>query len=450
MNLSRLVFAEIRFRPVNFLLCLVAIAVAAALFVIGPTLLAGYAADTHRELAALQTEAEQLQAETEKMKSETEKSLAELDKQTTRIMRDLGVNLRIVHKDTNLGDLYTDFVAVDFPEDFVQKLAEAPSIESIVHVVATLQHKIKWNDRTVLVVGTLPVLTVSQKNEEKPHMIKSVEPGTVLVGSELAKGLKKGDTLEINGQPFQVAQIMPEFGGLQDVQLMLNLHDAQRVLGKPGMINQIVALNCKCKGDRLSVIRAELEGVLPDTKVSEQTTQATAREKQRDVVEAAAAAEIAQHEQNLDRIIANRDRQAAGRQRQQTMLDNLLGIMTPLVVLASAVFVALMMWLNVRERRPEIGVWRALGKGGFSIAGLFLLKAILIGLLGGAIGAAVGSLVAPWIGQSTMQIAVDLFQANSTLILVTLLGAPLVAAMASYLPALAAIAQDPAVVLMDN
>ena len=65
----------------------------------------------------------------------------------------------------------------------------APQVEAIVHLVATLQEKIKWNGRTVLLIGMLPVLTASQKNAEKQHMAQPVEPGTVVVGYELAAGL---------------------------------------------------------------------------------------------------------------------------------------------------------------------------------------------------------------------------------------------------------------------
>ena len=122
MNMLHLILAEIRFRFINFFLCLLVVALSAALFISGPTLISGYAVDTGRHLEALRSEAEKLEAEAEKlqaetaaMKQETESLLAEMDKETIRIMRDLGVNLRIVHKDTNMADLYTDFVAVDFP-----------------------------------------------------------------------------------------------------------------------------------------------------------------------------------------------------------------------------------------------------------------------------------------------------------------------------------------------
>jgi ABC-type lipoprotein release transport system permease subunit len=450
MSTLRLILTEIRFRTVNSILSLLAIAVAAALFVVGPALLSGYATDSKKHLESLEAEASRLEQQTQAMQQETEKLLAEMDRQTTRIMRDLGVNLRIVHKDTNMGSLYTDFVAVDFPEEYVQRLAEAPQIESIVHLVATLQHKYKWRERTVLLMGTLPMMTQSQKNEEKPHMVKNVDPGTVVLGHELGVNVKQGETVQIGDYEFTVAQIMPEYGGLQDVQILMDLHDAQKVLDAPGRINQIVALNCKCKGDRLSVIRQELEGVLPDTKVTEHKTRAEAREKQRDLVEQTRAAELAHLQANLDRVQENRDRLQASRQRQQQMLARLIGITTPLVVLTSALVVGLMTWVNVRERRPEIGVLRALGKNAWNIASLFLGKAVLLGLLGGLIGCGLGYLLAPLIGQATMEIVGELFQVNGLLVLATILGAPVVTAIASYLPTLSALAQDPSLVLMDN
>ena len=42
-------------------------------------------------------------------------------------------------------------------------------------------------------------------------------------------------------------------------------------------------------------------------------------------------------------------------------LSGLVMVTTPLVIVASAAFVALMLWNNVRERRQEIAVLRAIG-----------------------------------------------------------------------------------------
>jgi putative ABC transport system permease protein len=115
--------------------------------------------------------------------------------------------------------------------------------------------------------------------------------------------------------------------------------------------------------------------------------------------------------------------------------------------------VGIMTWLNVRERRSEIGLLRALGKRTSQIAALFLAKAVLIGLLGGmAAGlvclAAYGLLsgFGPW----ATRVNLTLFRPSNQLLLLTVLGAPLVTTLASYLPMLAAVAQDPARILTEN
>lgn len=426
MSITRLLFSEIRFRWFNFALSLVAVAVATTLFVAGPTLLSGYARDTEQRLEALEKKSKQLQAK--------------LANETRKIMRDLGVNLRIVHKDTNMVSLYTEFVAPDFPEEYVERLAKAEQINTIVHLIATLQERITWKDRKIFLVGVRPVLTQSQKNEEKKHMVKPVKPGTVLVGHELGRGLKEGESLEIQGHKFKIAKILPEYGEERDVQLVLDLHDAQKVLNKPQRINQIMALNCKCKGDRISIVRRELEGVLPDTKVTEQSTRASARETQRDQVAKAGKARMADLKKSRDSI-----------QQVLTMVMNLL---LPAVVFGCAVLVGILAWLNVRERRPEIGVLRALGKGAFSIASLLLMRAALTGIVGGLLGAALyyGLLQAApaSVDFDALQVSLETLRPSTALLAVALLGAPLISVAAAYLPTLLALRQDPTVVLMDQ
>lgn len=464
MNVLRLVTAEIVGRPLSFVLSLLVVVVSALLFIVGPTVLGGYSADTQRQLQSLQAETDVL---LESMQREADVQLAELDRKTIRIMRDMGVNLRIVHQDTKMVDLYTDFVAVDFPEEYVQRLATAPQIETIVHLIATLQEKIKWNQRTVLLVGMLPVLTTSQKNIEQPHMAQPVEPGTVVVGFELAAGLSGpelaqadtngngkldvGEELEILGERFRVAEVRPEAGTLEDVQLVLHLHDAQQLVNKPGRIHQILALNCKCKGDRISVIRSELEGVLPDTKVSEHLSRATAREQQRDLVARQRQEQIAlikeSRQQQLEILLANR-------RHWERMLGSLVSVLLPLVVFVAALIIALMTWLNVRERRSEIGVLRALGKRTGQIAALFLGKAAVVGVLGSVLAAlsclvAYGLVAGP--GQSWLDVTdIGLFRPSAALLALTVLGAPVVTMMAAYLPMLSAVTQDPARVLTEN
>ena len=434
MRITQLVFAEIKGRPLNFLISLLVVLVAAVLFIVGPTIIRGYAADTKQQLRELQTRTDE---ELSALQEETNKQLADLDTKTKRIMRDMGVNLRIVHQDTKMGNLYTDFEAVDFPEDYVYKLASAPQVESIVHLVATLQEKIKWNGRTVLLVGMLPVLTQSQKNAEKQHMAQPVEEGTVVVGHELATGLAgdalakadtngngkldAGEPLDINGTTFTVAQVRPEAGSLEDVQLILNLHDAQKLVNKPGRIHQIMALNCKCHGSRMSKIREELEGVLPDTKVTEYLSRAMAREQQRDAVELQAKNQMKLVREKGEETLAEVKQQ---REHGEKTLTSLMSVLLPVVVLVAGLIIGLMTWLNVRERRAEIGLLRRLGKRTTQIASLFLAKSLLVGFIGGVVASA-----ACWVAYQIVLSAphappeAALFRPAAVLLVLTVLGA---------------------------
>ncbi len=123
------------------------------------------------------------------------------------------------------------------------------------------------------------------------------------------------------------------------------------------------------------------------------------------------------------------------------------------MVFVAAIIVGCVTWLNVRERRSEIGLLRALGKRTNQIASLFLFKAVLVGLLGGLVACLVClAASAAWAGSRALPLegSLALFRPSNQLLLLTVLGAPVVTTMASYLPMLAAVAQDPARILTEN
>ena len=101
----------------------------------------------------------------------------------------------------------------------------------------------------------------------------------------------------------------------------------------------------------------------------------------------------------------------------------------------------------MRERRGEVGILRALGKHGRMIAMLFLGKAFLIGLAGGLIGCLGGFFAAQWFVSHSAPGTFGVATLSPTLWVAALLGAPLVACMAAYLPTLVALTQDPAGIL---
>lgn len=467
MSMFRLLKAELWHRKLNITLSLLALVAAATLFVASPTLLGGYRNESEQQLSAMQAATEvalaKMQAETDdelqKMEKKAESDLAQLDKRTKRIMRDLGFNLRIVHKNTDLTQLYAAFVAFDMPEEYVARLADSPEITKIVHLVATLKQMVQWEGKSRLLVGFAPEATQTHI-EKKAPMGFQIKPGTVYLGAVSGEGHAVGDTVDILGKEFKIDRILPAHGTAEeDIAICMHLKDAQEVLDKPARISEILALGCKCKTiERIEEITQQLELVLPEAKVMEHRTAAIARDDQRKLIVNHYAQTMADYRANRERIVAQEkqsqqqivDREVDQRTSVIGLLTSVTSVVTPLVILVCAIWVGMLAWSNVRERRVEIGLLRALGKSSSSIAGLFLGKAVLLGLGGGAIGCAFGYLLARWLATSVLGVDVANFTPSMLASCCAFLGTPVVAAMASYLPTLSAVNQDPAVVLMDG
>ena len=449
MNMLQLLKAEILHRKLNFVFSFIAVVTAATLFVAGPTILRGYQRDSDRRLTEMQQETDQTLGE---MEEKAVKDLAHLDKRTRRIMRDLGFNLRIVHKNTDLTQLFAKFVSFDMPESYVDKLAASPEITKIVHLVATLKQMVEVDGQSRLLVGFAPESTQSHIEQKSP-MGFQIKPGTVYLGNVAAKkeqGMYQvGDKITVLDNEFSVARVLPLDGSENDVAIAMHLEDAQRVLNKPDLISEIVALGCKCKTvNRIEEITAQLETVLPDTQVIELRMQAIAREDQRKLVTKYNDQQMEDYKDTRKKIV---DEETAGKATMLNVLEGVTNYVIPLIVLVCVIWIGLLAWSNVRERRAEIGLLRALGRNTSHIIVLFLGKAVLIGVLGGIIGCAVGAgLASQLAGTSLFDGSLSNFRPDTGILLATVLGAPLLAAMASYLPTLLAIRQDPAVVLMDH
>lgn len=497
MSAWRLLLAEIGYRKLSFALSAVAVLIAAALFVSGPIVVEGFQRTSQAELAAMvqrsNTEisalSQRMEEELAAMSAELERSVGEmrtvetrtraeldrLQKETQRLMRDMGFNLLIVHRDTNMADFWSaDFAVHDMPQEYVDRLARDPRLTLVRHLVATLQAKITWENRKVLLVGYLPEATQPHLPEKSP-MGYTIRPGDAFLGHELGVGRKVGETIRIRvgevERSFRIARILPEKGSKEDITIAVSLADAQALLGKPGRVNQILALGCRCEGDRLATIRKQLADVLPETRITEFRSIAIAREEQRALVEAQQAkilnqmrekiraqeAALAQRRQFWQENLRQR-RQALeadflARQqeleRQNHLAETLTATVTPLVVLAAGVWVGLLALANVRQRRTEIGVLRALGKPSAWIAALLLGKAALVGVLGAALGAAAGLGLAWWLCSSALGIASQTMSLRADLVAAAVVGAPIVSALASYLPTMLALAQDPALALRE-
>jgi putative ABC transport system permease protein len=262
--------------------------------------------------------------------------------------------------------------------------------------------------RDAILSGIGPsVIGPGEKKQPKGFLI---DKGTVYLGSEIAGrlGAKPKSKIELAGRSFTVERVLAESGSDDDIRLYTALEVAQSLLGLPGRINEIKAIDCLCltaDQDPLSQLRTVLEKALPEGKVLQLRSLADARAKQRQMAERYAAFAV------------------------------------PVGLLGGALWVGLMTVLNVRERRAEIGLWRALGRGSGRIATLFLGKAALLGLLGAGLGYALGTALALRFGPDIFKVTAKALEPDFALLGWAALLTPVFAAVSAFLPAMLAVAQ---------
>lgn len=445
MTWSKLLFAEIAYRTGNFCGGVFAVTVACALFVAGPAILRNYSEESKRQIQAMNDETEiQLAA----MQEASEKDIKAMEDRTKRIMRDLGFNLRIVHVNTDMTNLLASEEAFPMPESNIQKLADSPAVTKIVHLVASLRKMIRVHDKPRLLVGFAPETTQSHIGK-KPPMGFNIQRGEVLLGHLAADTLGAGDEIEVLGKTLKVARVLPPYGERdRDIMIAVHLKDAQEMLDMQGQITEILALGCKCETvDRVEEVTAQLELVLQDAKVTEMRTKAIAREDQRNLISSYHEQTMASFEKQRTSIVND---EVERRSKMFATLKQVNWVVTPMAILGGVIWVGLLAWNNVSQRRAEIGLLRAIGKRSGAISGMFLGKAMLIGALGGLLGAAIGLGVAWLLVANLFQIDSSVFEYPWQMCLLALLGAPILAGMASYVPTLSAVQQDPSSVLLEG
>jgi len=329
-------------------------------------------------------------------------------------MRDLGFNLRVIPRSTDMRKFYlTGFSDQTMPEDSLDRLAKVDTL-SYNHLVSVIHGTIDLEGGEVLLMGISGEL--APPGRKKPPMINVVEPGTVHIGSEVARRLqrKKGDLLQLQGHAFSISRRMPEMGSIDDLRVIGCLADIQMVLGLEDRINEIKAIDCLCLApadNPRDILQADIERTLPDTRVVMLSTIAEARARQRQTSDS-----------NARFVIAA-------------------------VILVAALWIGVMAVVNVRQRLSEIGILRALGYGSSSIAWLILGRAVIIGLLAAVVGAALGTCIAVTYGPSIFQVTARAIQPQPALFWYALLVTPVFVAAASLIPAAMAVVQDPAPVL---
>ena len=375
---------------------------------------------------------------TERIISQKEKDVADqtaqLQEEYRKIGTSMGFNILILPKDQNLADLYADdFATQTMPDWYIDTLAHS-KIATIQHLLPLLQQKVMWPERkrTVLAVGTMGEVTLVGGEAKKP-MRDNVAAGSMYLGYELANGIggKKGAVVRFMGKSFTVAGAYPRRGTKDDITLWINLAEAQALFGKQGRINGILALECQCAMAKPDSVRSEIGAILPNTQVVEFASQALARAESRS--KAAAYAKTAVESEKIARALV--------RHEKEKYVGLFLFVLTGLCVVS----VGSLSYVNVRQRRLEFGILRAIGFTAQDVTMLVTGRSLLIGATGAIAGAVMGLiLVDSYAEKHGVPFA---FLVNVAATTAAIVLGPACALVSGWLGALSVLGEDPAEII---
>ncbi len=381
----------------------------------------------------------------DKKQQATRQDMEELRQEMRKATLELGFNVVILPKEQKLTEWYNrGYASHTMPEKWAQKLADSRSLTSLRHILPVLQKKIEWKEmsREVMVRAHRGELDLKYR-PEKPDLIQSVPRGRILIGHALHEelDLSRGDEVQIQGMKFTVEAHRPPQGSQDDITIWMHLDDAQELWDQEGRINAIIGLQCMCTGIHFKEkVKAQVKEVLPDARVIIREAKAVARARARLSARDKAKKALEREQQNRRKLRKER--------------EGLAAVLVPFVLAASAIWIGLTAMVNVRERRGEIAILRAVGLRSWQVMSLFLIKAAAIGLIGGALGYGAGFLggryMEAWLSASAVQpLGLTLLFRPGVLVLALVL-APCLAAVAAWVPALVAAYHDPADILSEE
>jgi len=344
--------------------------------------------------------------------------IADLAADRTRIIqRDIGLNLRILPAEADLEAYWMKGYADGVIEEGLLQTVHEQDVAN--RLVPMLQRTVPWGEGEAILTG------IGQELFARGEVLKPVFGGFEDQDDELTlgaiaaekRGLVEGDRVSLLGHEFGIKRVLSRTGSVDDIRVYGSLVAVQRLLGMPGQLNEIRALECECGEeveDPEAWVRSVLEPLLPGTQIIRQ------------------------------------DRLADARRRQRILAERVATVAAPALVLLAALAVSGLAFINGRQRRAEIGLFVAVGMSAARIGAIITWRAAVLGIVGGIGGVWIGWGLVVMIGErlvgSGAGMAAGAGVHGSEILLGGLVGG-VIAACGAWVPAIIAARTDPATTL---
>ena len=234
----------------------------------------------------------------------------------------------------------------------------------------------------------------------------------ILAGAAAATrhNLKVGQTVEIKGDIFTLAGILEEVGSPEDQPIYIDLKRAQTIFDRPAQLD-ILEVSVWCYNCPINLIVGQASEKLPHAKVSA----------------------VRQVAETRDKVV--------------TQFSIFAVVLSVVMASVGGLIIFTNMLAAVRERRHEIGIFRAVGFRRLNILEIILFETVIVALVSGVAGYLI-AVVAAWFLAPTLGIGVPV-EINLTVAYFSVLGTLLLTLISSLYPALSAANMSPTIAIND-
>jgi putative ABC transport system permease protein len=249
------------------------------------------------------------------------------------------------------------------PEVYAERLRNIRHSGMLVAVSPKLYERFEVENVNLLVAG----VTEAERNAKRWWMINRKlvtsefpEGNQILLGHYAAAHLGPTRQLKLGGETFAVSGVLDEAGSADDLMAFVPLHVLQNLTGKRRLVNIIeVSTSCiACSEMNIYNIADEIDRVLPD-----------------------------------DAKVIPVKRIAEAQIGTLTKIEDFIRMVYIVVLCLGGFLLMNYMSSSVSERRHEIGILLALGMDANKMYGFFVLKALILGIVGGLAGYGLGTLI---------------------------------------------------------